>query len=391
MPVNKPLKDFYHSQDLNYSTGFDIHKRRAEQQKPFDLNKLVYYGDQRDSQNKNPDNFPDQASFRDPDSIKRIKYQKGKFAKGSSAAYNNGVPMSDDTSLNMYNIKSMSTAAGPGLALKQAGALSRDSVRRATEKGPVNDLKQIREASVETSLRVSRAGNTLSRDKPRPTNFIRQNKILANTRQRFKDELQQQCESNPSSIVTGPSSVMKSVNVKNSLNSPGADKTNRDQVATLESEREVAIEENRRVQMKINTSSEHARKKPSQNARELKSLAVTSRAPNIPCYTPIQHPAGKIVNPRTVVTQEDVPESTSAVVLPSIMEKQKLEIKLIQEGKVKAIKDLQVKRQDITTKPSEKGGANSRMLERGEARRAELEEARKKRLADAAAKLEEET
>ena len=73
------------------------------------------------------------------------------------------------------------------------------------------------------------------------------------------------------------------------------------------------------------------------------------------------------------------------------MEKQKLEIKLIQEGKVKAIKDLQVKRQDITTKPSEKGGANSRMLERGEARRAELEEARKKRLADAAAKLEEET
>ena len=56
---------------------------------------------------------------------------------------------------------------------------------------------------------------------------------------------------------------MKSVNVKNSLNSPGAEKTNRDQVATLESEREVANEENRRVQMKINTSSEHARKKPS--------------------------------------------------------------------------------------------------------------------------------
>jgi hypothetical protein len=152
MPQKKPLKDFYQSQDLNYSNGFDIHKRRAEQQKPFDVHNLVYYGDQRETHKKHEEAFHDPTLLNRRESIKRLKHQKRK-SKGTATAFNNGIPVSEDPTHNPYHKQSLSSTVGPGGGMSKAAVLSRQSARQRTERGGGNNLRQIKEASIETSQR----------------------------------------------------------------------------------------------------------------------------------------------------------------------------------------------------------------------------------------------
>jgi hypothetical protein len=129
-------------------------------------------------------------------------------------------------------------------------------------------------------------------------------------------------ESNSNNLATGQN-VMKSVNIKNGLNSPATQ--DKEENATLESEKAGPLEKKAKSQTKMSDAS---KTRPQAERKELNSTAAPSRAPSIPCYTPIQHPAHqKPHTHKTHATQEDIPEPPSAVILPNIMEKQKQEIK----------------------------------------------------------------
>ena len=214
MSGSKPAKGTKHSQDFTSTSGLGIYRRRAERQRPFDLNNLVYFGDDRDARREN---------FRDP-TIRRLGSQRKGPAKGPATAFNNARPLAEDPARNPYSVRSQNlgaaiqkafaSTAGPANGSKQAAAFPRSS---AKERG--RSLNQIKEASIETSQRhPSRGRPSLSREKPR-TNFIRQNKVLANAGQRFREELEMATKGN--ATATAGQNVMKSVHVKGGLRPPG--------------------------------------------------------------------------------------------------------------------------------------------------------------------------